>query len=391
MKMTRKQWIIGGAAAAVVLVGAMMAFNGGTSVEMVKTERGAIRQTVSDTGYIESKDQIQLYASQSARVASIPVMVGQSVTRGQVLMIMDNPDLAAQLNENQSGLAQAEASLSGLEAALAQAQDAQADAKKELERTTALYNQGGVSDSDYDKAKLAAGSAAQSVKSARSALETARQRAAGLQKVNEQLSARQQRLSLASPNDGVVLALPVKAEAVVMPGTALATVGNLGALTVKADILSDDLGEVKLGDPVEITAPVLGKTVLHGTVTVIEPLAIEKQSALGVIQRRVPLTVSLDERPPVLGPGFEVRVTIITRSLKNAVLLPQEAVRTLDNGDKEVLAVVDGKVKLIGVTTGVTDQDNIQIVKGLKAGQVVVRDANQDLKEGTSVKPAKTE
>lgn len=391
MKMTRKQWIIGGAAAAVVLVGAMMAFNGGTPVEMVKTERGAIRQTVSDTGYVESKDQIQLYAAQSARVSAIPVKVGQTVTRGQVLVIMENPDLGAQLDENQSGLAQARASLSGLEAAVAQAQNAQTDASRELERTAALYNQGGVSSSEYDKAKLAAGNAAQSVKSARSALETARQRVSGLQKVNEQLAARQQRLSLASPIDGVVLALPVKAEAVVMPGTAMATVGNLGALTVKADILSDDLGEVKLGDPVEITAPVLGKTVLYGTVSMIEPLAIEKQSALGVIQRRVPVTISLDERPPVLGPGFEVRVAVITRSLKSAVLLPQEAVRTLDNGDKEVLAVVDGKVRLVKVTTGISDQDNLQIIKGVKAGQVVVRDANQDLKEGTSVKPAKTE
>lgn len=153
-------------------------------------------------------------------------------------------------------------------------------------------------------------------------------------------------------------------------------------LEIKADILSDDLGEVSLGQKVKITAPVLGAKVLYGEVKEIYPLAEEKESALGVIQRRVPVIITLDD-PANLKPGYEVKVAIETSTRQDVPVLPREAVRTMKNGGKEVIVVTDNRVEHRPVKTGIGDRDNIEITEGLAADETVIRDGNLDLKEKT--------
>ncbi|GEM_PF-2892388 len=73
-------------------------------------------------------------------------------------------------------------------------------------------------------------------------------------------------LTVQSPVDGVILSLPAEQEQVVTPGSVLASVAVPEKLEIKADILSDEMGEVSLGQRVKITAPVLGSKVLYGEV-----------------------------------------------------------------------------------------------------------------------------
>lgn len=189
-----------------------------------------------------------------------------------------------------------------------------------------------------------------------------------------------------SPAEGIVLDLPVKREEVVSPMTLLASVAVAGQLEVRADILSDDLGEVRPGQKTIISAPVLGQKILLGQVKKIYPRAEEKQSALGIIQRRVPVIINLPE-PDLLKPGYEVRVAIETLSRQEVLVLPREAVRTTGGGQREVTIVVKGQVEHRPVQTGLSDQVYIEITGGLEAGDVVVRDGGLELKEKTKVKP----
>nr|WP_315989747.1 HlyD family efflux transporter periplasmic adaptor subunit [Desulforamulus aquiferis] len=80
----------------------------------------------------------------------------------------------------------------------------------------------------------------------------------------EQINLKEEQLILKSPVDGIILDLPAKQEQVINPGTLLATVAVSEKLEVKADLLSDDLGEVSLGQRVQITAPVLGDKTWRG-------------------------------------------------------------------------------------------------------------------------------
>jgi HlyD family secretion protein len=170
-----------------------------------------------------------------------------------------------------------------------------------------------------------------------------------------------------------------------MYGALLAQVGSASALEIKVDLLSDDLGAVRLGQKAQITAPVLGDQVLSGEVAKIYPQAEEKQSALGVIQRRVPTIIKLASSAN-LKPGYETRVSIITASQQGILLVPREAVLTATNGQKQVMMIVNGRVRFQEVKTGLQDSKNVEILEGLKSGDLIVKDASVTLKANARVK-----
>jgi HlyD family secretion protein len=183
------------------------------------------------------------------------------------------------------------------------------------------------------------------------------------------------------------MSLPVKKGQVLTPGTLVVSVAAPDQLEVKADILSDDLGEVRLGQRVVITAPILGQSSISGEVRKIYPQAEEETSALGVVQRRVPVIVRLDSGS-VLKPGYEVQASIETASRDNVLVVPRESVRTVGEGQKEVMAVVGGRVRHLPVEIGITGSDTVEITGGLQAGDRLITDGSQDLAEGARVKEA---
>jgi len=172
---------------------------------------------------------------------------------------------------------------------------------------------------------------------------------------------------------------------VIMPGAALAGIAASEELEVRVDVLSDDIAEVAEGQSASITSTALEDKVLTGQVTKVYPQAEEKTSALGVIQRRVPVIIRLEDVQN-LKPGYEVRVAINTVKKENVVILPRDAIRTNADNQQEVMAVENNKIIIRTVETGIYDSDNIEIIKGLDKGVIVVKDADTQLAEGTKVK-----
>ena len=210
--------------------------------------------------------------------------------------------------------------------------------------------------------------------------------AEALEQILQQLLNKEQHLVIKSPANGVVLSLPVQKEQLLNPGTLIAQVAEPGKLEIKAHILSDDLAQVKVGQPVVVTAPVLGKKILAGTVKKIYPQAEEKLSALGISQRRVSVLISLEE-PDLLKPGYEVTVAIETLKKQDVLLVPREAVRTTTEGNQQLAVVINNRIVYRPVETGLSDKDNVEIISGLAAGEQVVRDGSLVLAENAKVKP----
>ncbi len=364
--------------------------NRGEEVETIQVRQGSLTRTVSDNGYVQPSTDYSLNATQTARVIEVPVKTGEFVKQGQTLVVMENLDLAVQISDLHSQLAQASTSAAGARAALERIQLELKDAGENLARTQELYQAGVATKVEHDKARLLLETTQQNLNEQTYLLDSAQAQQEGLSQSLRQLNAKEQQLVVKSPVDGTIMSLPVKQEQVLSPGTLLVNVAVSNMLEIKADILSDDLADVKTGQKCSITAPVLGERVLVGEVTKIYPQAEEKQSALGIIQRRVPVIISLSE-PANLKPGFEVKVAIETLSRQNTLVLPREAVRTTTDGHKEVMAVVNNQVKHQQLQTGISDQDSIEIISGLAAGDLVVKDSSLDLAEGLRIKPADKE
>ncbi len=359
--------------------------SGGKEVETVQARQDSIIRSVADTGYVQAATNYDIHATQSARVVEVPVEIGQAVERGQTLAVLENLDLALQISDVNSQISQSAAAAAGARAALERLQLELKDAQDNLARSETLFQAGAISRADFDQARLRVDTARQSISEQNSVLESALALGAGLNRSLQQLSAKEGQLVIKSPVNGIVLTLPVKQEQVVSPGALLVNVAESGQLEVKADILSDDLADVKIGQRVIITAPILGRQTLVGEVKKIYPQAEEKTSALGVIQRRVPVIISLPD-PASLKPGYEARVSIETLTRQNVLVLPREAVRTRADGQKEVMVVINKRIQRQLVKTGISDQENIEITGGLTADELVVLDGSLSLSEKTRVK-----
>lgn len=371
---------------AVVLAGIIYYYSSaGTQVETTTVVNGGIEQVVVDTGYVQAVDKAYVYAQQMAKIDSLPVAVGDKVIKGQVLIVMENQDLAMSTEQIQVQLSQVRAAATTADAAVQRGKMDVDDAQKNFDRMSELFKAGAVSQVDYDQALSQLTKYQQIYKEQNENLSSTRQQIGSYQSMLNSARQKEQSLQVKSTRDGILMQLPVRVGEVVSPGMLLATVAQAEMLEIKADILSDDLGKIQIGQKVRITAPVLAGEILNGEITKIYPQAEEKQSALGVIQRRVPVIISLTSISN-LKPGYEVRVSIVTAGQDNVLLIPRQAVISGTGGEKQVMTVVDGRVLLKTITTGAYDSQNIEVREGLSQGDVIVKDASAPLDNNSRVK-----
>lgn len=363
--------------------------NSAPEVETTTVVRGDIQHSVVDTGYVQSAQKLDVYATQGGRITSIPVQIGQEVEKGQVIMTLQNRDLTMASDQLKIQLSQASIAVGTAEAAIEQESLNLADAQSKFVRAQDLYSAGAISQVEYEETCSLLEKSQSSLASQEQSLQLAREQVSNYETLLASSRHKENELQVRSPINGTLMLLPVQQEQAAVYGTLLAQVALANDLQIKVDLLSDDLGEIQIGQKVQITAPVLGDTILTGEVLQIYPRAEEKQSALGVIQRRVPAIISLEDAD-ILKPGYETKVSIITAARENILVVPREAVRTNANGDNQVMVIDNDRIVIRIVTTGLNDSKKIEIIDGLQQGEQIIKDASADLQPNTKVR-SKTE
>ncbi|MDD4238429.1 MAG: efflux RND transporter periplasmic adaptor subunit [Desulfotomaculaceae bacterium] len=366
------------------LVGVFFYVTSVTKVEALEVEKGGINVAIEETGYVEANDDYLIQAPGICRIININVYNGQEVEAGQVLMTLENLDLDEQLVLVNGQISNARTDYERVENNLEIALSDLEEFKKELERETKLFNAGAISQADYDitvnmvnkQENLVAAQQA-SVKGVESQLDS-------LTSQRDILDKKVQQFVITSQVSGRVLDIPVKDGQIAAAGTTLLEVANTGMLTVKTDLLSDDMANIRMGQNAEISSPVLNGKVLKGKVQEIYPKAFEKVSALGVLQRRVSVGIAI-ETDENLKPGYEVKVLIESLSRDNVLVIPWEAVRTGENGQNEVMLIANNKIILKPVKLGIKNQKDVEVVEGLLAGDRIVLDSSLPIKLETRV------
>ncbi|WP_295390069.1 HlyD family efflux transporter periplasmic adaptor subunit [uncultured Thiodictyon sp.] len=201
------------------------------------------------------------------------------------------------------------------------------------------------------------------------------------------------RAEIRAPAAGIVLTRAVRDTQVLPAGTELLTIGDLAALHVRADLLSQDAGRVREGDAVDISG-VAGMT-LTGKVIRVHPQAFTKRSSLGVDQQRVSVDIAFDdgelarvrEAGERLGADYRVQVRVYTDSADQALMIPSLALFRGDDGGWRVYRVDAGTAVEQPVAVGLSTPDAVQVVKGLSGGDLVIVSPPKDLTAGTRVTP----
>ena len=178
----------------------------------------------------------------------------------------------------------------------------------------------------------------------------------------------QQTITFYAPQAGVVDNLNIREGFYVQPGTTLMSIGALDQVWVEAEVFERQAALVGIGMPVHMSLEYLPGREWHGEVDYIYPSLDEKTRTLRVRLR-------FDNADGVLLPNMFAQVVFQADSKADALVVPREALIRTGDQNRVVLALGKGRFKSVSVKTGRVDENNAEIIEGLRNGERVVTSA----------------
>jgi HlyD family secretion protein len=389
-------------------------------VEFAKVEQRTIIETVSATGKIQPEIEVKISSEVSGEIIELPVKEGQIVQKGTLLARV-NPKLYVQ------GVNRSEAGLSNTKAGLSQVDAQYKEAKANYERNKKLFDKGVISGAEWDRV-AAAFEGAKAAKDA--AYYNVASASATVNESKESLG----KTAIYAPMTGTISKLAVElGERVLgtqqMTGTELMRVADLDNMEVEVDVNENDIVKIEIGDEANVEVDAYLKKEFKGVVTSISNSANNVVSADQVTNFKVKVRILKESYEDLMKgkpenfspfrPGMTATVDIITTRKENVVAVPissvvmrtdttstrkayletdseeefQNTESTSAKNEKrfECVFVKNGdKVKLQIVTTGIQDDNFIEVTGGLKKGDVIVTGpyttVSKDLNPGDKVK-----
>lgn len=176
--------------------------------------------------------------------------------------------------------------------------------------------------------------------------------------------------------NGIVSKADIKQGAAVTQGMELFTIQNTDKASVDVTLSKYDYDTVKEGQSAEIT---LGDNTYQGTVTKMSHIAVQNEKGTPVISA----TVSINDPDDDIFLGVDAKVKIHAASAKNVVTLPVEVVNIGKDGSF-CYVIEDGLVTKRNITTGISSEDYVEVIDGIKEGEEVISDLG-DYTEGMEV------
>jgi RND family efflux transporter MFP subunit len=298
-----------------------------------------VEQTYSIDGVVEATRQSTVSAQISGRVKGIYFDVGDRVSKGQIILRIDEREATQALAGSRAQLSQAEAALQ--------------NARLNYERSQQLFEQKFISQAALDKAK--------------SDYEMAKAQAAASEAGAEQSALMQSYTAVVAPYAGVVSARMVELGEMVTVGKPLMTGFDPSQLRVIANVPQEKLKDIGSRPSVTVEVPSLSRWIKAASVTV--------QPSADIRTHSTQVRVDLPANQANLYPGMFVRTHFVVGKEKK-MLIPASAV--VRRSEVVAVYVVDDKnvPHLRQVRLGETNEQNeIEVMAGLNVGERVAVDA----------------
>ena len=311
-------------------------------------------QEYTYSGSVVGRTEHQLSFLVGGKVTNKQVEIGDAVSEGDLLLQVDAQDI----QQNAS-----------LVAAQLSAAKSQFDlASDNYQRYKTLYEEGAIAEAAYDSAKT-------SYDVAREAYNQAK---AQYNVTLNQLSY----TNLYADTTGVVTNVAAEVGQVVGAGQAVVTVVSDGEKEVEIDVPENRLEQLKSAKTINVEFWALPDLVLSGTLREVSPIADE-------VTRTYKARISLSNPLDGLELGMTASVTLKNNTNSDsAIFIPLSAI--YQTGDTPNVWVVDDKgvLRLTKVKVGEFKDDKIQVITGLKDGDIIVKAGVHELSEGLKVKTA---
>jgi HlyD family secretion protein len=418
-------YVIGGIVVLIVvlLVGKSMGIIGKPNeieVEIAKSKRSTIVETVSASGTVQPVVEIKIAPEVSGEIIELNVEDGDSVKLNQLLVRIRPDVLMSQLERSEAGLSQQRANVLSAEAGLSRAQATFIRAEADYQRQEKLWNEKVISEADWQLAKQNYEIAKNDLTSSRQSLEAGKYIVMSTEASVREARENVRRTAVVAPMKGIVSKLNVKrGERVVgtiqMQGTEMLRIADLSVMEVRVNVNENDIVRVHNNDSVniDVDAYAIDNKRFKGVVTNIANTAKDKLSTDAITEFEVRILVVSSSYQDLVKkgnrypfrPGMTASVEILTNKKENVMSVPLAAVTTRNPNelnsdqnkqggppatntnravdekkdlskkkeDKVIVFINDGgTAKMVEVKTGISDYENIEIVSGVQDSTEVI-------------------
>jgi HlyD family secretion protein len=373
------------------------------SVQTKPAQRATISHVVSSEAVVFPLQQATIAPKITSTIADFKVQRGSRVKKGQLLAVLENKDLEATEEATRGDLQQAEANYATtVDASLPQQiQKAELDAaaaqtafeaqQKIYDSRKQLFQQGAIPRRDLDAAEVALAQARsqrdenqkqledlkrvgkeQIIKAAEGTKESARGK--------HRAAAAQLGYSLIhSPIDGVVTDRPLFVGDLAAANQPILTVMDTSRLIAKAHIPQSEAAVLRVGDRAELKVSGADQPV-KGQVTLVSP-AVDPGSTT------IEVWVEAKKRDAALKPGVTVQVSMIAKTVADALVVPSAAIfKDSANADFVIVAGPDQRAHQKKVQLGIRNRDLTQVTNGIAAGEPIITAGGYALPDNTKIK-----
>lgn len=321
------------------------------SAVLTKLKLGEITEQVYADGSLAAGSTTPYYMPISGRIVALNVKDGERVTAGDVLLSVDTADLQQQLQVDQNDLKIMEI-------------NRQSEKKTNYDQLKITKDRSGQSDI-MDKEKSQEKLYELNVNNKKLDI-------ASLQKQMDHSK-------LTAVQSGVVTDIAVKQNAYISQGAPVFSLLDAAHLKVKANLNQLDANKVKTGMEATITGDAFHDT-FHGKVTFLSPIAAAGGSGQ---DPSVAVKVTLNNRSAELRPGYNAMLEIDLPGQSHP-LAPLTALHS-SGGKTYLFTVKQGTIAQVPVTTGKSNDTQIEIISGVKNGASIIKNAS-GLTNGEKVK-----
>jgi membrane fusion protein, multidrug efflux system len=346
-----------------------------------------LEQLIVVTGTLAAEQEIILGMKVAGRISELPVDLGSTVQKGDVIARLDTTDFELRVRQSAAALEQARVRL-GLPPAgtnedvdlertslVREARATMDGTRFRLDRATQLYEKGLMAKSDFDVTN-----SAYKVAEAQyaDALDEARNRQGVLSQRKSELEIARQQLAdtvLYSPIGGSVRQRSANVGQYVSAGTPVVTLVQMNPVRLRTDVPEREALNIRTGMLVRVT--------VEGTSTVHQGRVVRLSPSVDEANRTLLVETEIPNPSNVLRPGSFARAEIVASSSQRGLMVPAAAIVSFAGIDR-VFTVRDGKVSEIRIKTGRRTDTGIEVLEGVASGdQVVINPGN--MTDGESV------
>ena len=381
-----------------------------TNSYTMEASTGDITQIVSATGPVASNLDVQIKCRASGEVITLPFDISDKVKKGDLLVQLDQKDEKVLLDQAEVTLEQSQ---SKLKEAIATERMAELDLQtateqaasnimaaevkatnlhRKADRQKQLLTQTLASPEDFETAETDASQAATDLQNARIAKEQLKSQEVALQVKKEDVELAKQQVQLdgislqnaqqqmdyttiRAPMDGVIADLEIQkgtiissAISVVGGGTSVITLSDMSHIFIMASVDESDIGNVAVGQPVDITADAFPGKTFSGKVV---RIALQGVNTTNVVTFEVKIEVTSANKD-LLKPQMTANVAIIEANKSNVVMIPIMAIVRKHQKTFVTIVKPDNSTEERELTLGIDDGEDQEVVSGLRGGEQIL-------------------